>query len=267
MGAPGVQRGGGNVDRLEGFLEAQYARYNRAEFAAQDPVRFVREHADPLEREVVALLAASLAYGRIEAIKRSVRELLSRLGGRPRRFVLRAQRGDIISACAGFRHRFTGAAQMASLLWGIRQALLEHGSLERCFGGRDRRADETIVPAVGRFVAQLARSPRGIPHLLPSPRGGSACKRLCLFLRWMVRHDQVDPGGWACLEPAELIVPLDVHMHRACSALGLLRRGQADLKAALEATKGFRRIRPEDPVRYDFALMHMTRREGLAALP
>jgi len=83
----------------------------------------------------------------------------------------------------------------------------------------------------------------------------------------MVRHDQVDPGGWACLEPAELIVPLDVHMHRACSALGLLRRGQADLKAALEATKGFRRIRPEDPVRYDFALMHMTRREGLAALP
>ena len=93
--------------------------------------------------------------------------------------------------------------------------------------------------------------------LLPSPSAGSACKRLNLFLRWMVRQDNVDPGGWDSVSPAKLIIPLDTHMHRIGRRLGLTPRRQADLRTAIEITEGFRGICPSDPVRYDFALTRL----------
>ncbi|MCD6487215.1 MAG: TIGR02757 family protein, partial [Syntrophobacterales bacterium] len=93
--------------------------------------------------------------------------------------------------------------------------------------------------------------------LLPSPAKGSACKRLNLFLRWMVRHDDVDPGGWDDISSSKLIIPLDTHMHRICLALGITKRKQADMKTALEITRSFQVMAPHDPVRYDFALTRL----------
>jgi uncharacterized protein (TIGR02757 family) len=94
-------------------------------------------------------------------------------------------------------------------------------------------------------------------RLLADPRDKSACKRLNLYLRWMVRRDDVDPGGWEGVRPAQLVVPLDVHMHRIGRALGLTQRQQADCRTALEVTEAFRKISPEDPVKYDFALTRL----------
>lgn len=122
-----------------------------------------------------------------------------------------------------------------------------------------------MVPSADRFVAALEglagsrwSRPLGKPawrdNLLPRPSRGSACKRLFLYLRWMVRKDSVDPGGWTRVSPSRLVVPLDTHMGSACRRLGLVIRKTDDLKAALEATESFRRLRPDDPVRYDFAL-------------
>ena len=115
-----------------------------------------------------------------------------------------------------------------------------------------------MLPALARFVGEL-RSYAGsvLPSLLPSPADGSACKRLNLFLRWMVRKDAVDPGPWTSVPGAKLVVPLDTHMFRIARGLGLTPRRQADLKIALEITAGFRAIRPDDPVRYDFSLTRL----------
>ena len=254
------------IPTLVGFLEDRYARYSTPEFLRSDPVAFLHEYDDPEEREVVALIAACLAYGRVSQIMLSVRGLLERMGWRPRRFLLGATDGAISRACAGFRHRFTGQSELAGLLRGAGKALREHGSLEACFCSCAGPHDETILPGLGGLVAELSGAANWIPHLLPSPRRGSACKRLCLFMRWMVRRDAVDPGGWTCVRPAQLIVPLDVHMRRICSTLGLTHRKSADLKAAIEATEAFRALCPEDPVRYDFALTRVSMYEGTEAL-
>jgi uncharacterized protein (TIGR02757 family) len=128
--------------------------------------------------------------------------------------------------------------------------------------------DETVLPALGEFAEEL-RSLGGLGdcHLLPRPERGSACKRLNLYLRWMVRQDQVDPGGWEGVSPARLVVPLDTHMRRLCAAMGFTRRSCAGMRAALEATARFREIAPEDPVRYDFALTRLGIRPDCDAGP
>ncbi len=147
---------------------------------------------------------------------------------------------------------------MAALLTGIKRAMAVHGSLERLFAAGLSRGDATVLPALARFVGEL-RSSAGsaLPSLLPSPADGSACKRLNLFLRWMVRRDAVDPGPWTTVPASRLVVPLDTHMFRIARGLGLTQRRQADLKSALEITAGFRALRPEDPVRYDFCLTRL----------
>jgi len=250
---------------LVAFLEEQYARYNRRELAAGDPVSFLYRYQDPLDREVAGLMAALLAYGRLATIVRAVADMLGRLGDEPRRFLLGAGDAHLERACRGFVHRRWDASSMCRLLAGTRRILRESGSLEAAFRVNVSPDDRSVVRALEGFVAQLSGSPSGMGHLLPTPRRGSACKRLFLFLRWMVRRDEVDPGGWSCVRPAQLVVPLDVHMHRVCTALGLTRRRQADLRAALEITDAFRCLRPDDPVRYDFALMHLSAERGMAA--
>jgi uncharacterized protein (TIGR02757 family) len=174
-----------------------------------------------------------------------------------------ATRGSLRRAFAGFKHRFTTGEELADLLFGIERLIEAHGSLNACFVKHLQPGDETVIPALTPFVGELREAAGGLDtHILPCPGRGSACKRLNLFLRWMVRRDNVDPGGWEGVSPAQLIVPLDVHMYRICSALGLTTRAQADLRAASEITRGFRRFAPDDPARYDFAISHVGMRAG-----
>lgn len=238
-------------------LEALYEHYNRREFVSPDPVQFLHEYADPKDREVVALVAAALSYGRVAQILRSVESALRRMGS-PREFVACASPQAIRGAFRGFRHRFADGRDMAELLTGARQAVRRHGSLGACFAANDRGGETTIVAGLTAFVDVLSAPGRGRPnHLLPSPRDGSACKRWNLLLRWLVRRDAVDPGGWAGISPSRLIVPLDTHMHRIGRELGLTRRRAADLRTAIEITEAFRAVAPDDPVRYDFALTRL----------
>ena len=143
---------------------------------------------------------------------------------------------------------------MGGLLASLGDILREYGSIESSLG-RYIAESPDMMKGLSLFSEELRRK-AGIRRsfLLPSPAGGSACKRLFLFLKWMVRRDDVDPGGWTLLSPADLILPLDVHMFRICSALELTTRRQPDLKAALEATAAFRRVLPSDPLKYDFVL-------------
>lgn len=242
---------------LAGFLprfEDAYHRLNRREFISPDPLEKLYLFDTVEEREVVGLAVSSIAYGRVAQILRSADSLLSVMGTSPRSFLLETSAGELSSRLGGFRHRFTSGNEMASFLAGIGAVLREFGSVESFFEDCLRRSGDLLGGAV--LFSEGIRSGGGLgkSFLLPSPGDGSACKRLFLFLKWMVRSDAVDPGGWKILGPENLVFPMDVHMFRMCSCLGLTKRKSADLKTALEVTGLFRRFVPEDPVKYDFVL-------------
>jgi len=239
-------------------IEALYARLHRRRYVHPDPLELVYRYRDPRDREIVGLLAALLAYGRVGQILRSVEEVLRRVGPQPRRFVRESTPAVMRRKLAGFRHRFAGGEQVAALLGGVRDVLGEYGSLRACFLDGLKPSDRTVLWALGRFVGALKRTVGGAcGHLLAEPAGPSGCKRYHLYLRWMVRCDEVDPGGWEAVGAHRLIVPLDTHMHRTATALGATRRRAPDRRAALEVTQAFRRLAPDDPVRYDFALTRL----------
>ncbi len=238
-------------------LGSLYNQFTRREYVHPDPLEVLYDYPEAADREVAGLVTACLSYGRVRSILASVRDALARMPS-PRAWLTEATTETLRDAFAGFRHRFATGEQMAALLLGARRLVERHGSLNAAFVARLTSGDETVADALAGFAAELREAAGGLDaHLLPCPARGSACKRLHLFLRWMVRCDAVDPGGWAGVSPRQLVVPLDVHMHRICTALGLLRRKSPDLKAALEATAAFRRFAPDDPVRYDFALTRL----------
>ena len=238
------------------MLERHYAAFSRREHALRDPVSFIYGYADPRDAEVAGLVAALLAFGRLEQIKRSVQDALGRLTPSPRAFLLDTPTRRLRAACDGFVHRTVDGGCFGRLLCGIKGALEAHGSLEACFLTHDEPAAPTILPGLHGLAAELSAGGCGPSPLMADPRRGSPCKRWNLYLRWMVRRDAVDPGLWTGISPARLIVPLDAHMWRVCRELGLTQRATCNMRAALEVTDAFRVVCPQDPVRYDFSLMH-----------
>jgi len=240
------------------LLDDLYVRYNRREIAQEDPVRFLYSYDDARDREIVGLVASSLALGNIRQILASVASAVRQMKPSPAHFLDHASHHDLRQAFAGFKHRFIKGEEVSSMLAGAKRVIGEWGSLGACFAAHLRSDEATILPALVPFVNELRSASNGRQNrLLPLPEKGSACKRLNLFLRWMVRRDEVDLGVWDNIRPAQLIIPLDTHVHRISRMLRLTRRKQADMRTALEITAAFRKIVPDDPVRYDFALAHL----------
>ncbi|MGA1795157.1 MAG: TIGR02757 family protein [bacterium] len=243
------------LDTLQ--LDALYTRLNRREYVHPDPLECLYPYPDLHDREIVGLVASSLAYGRVAQILKSVSRVLGRMP-QPFRFLMGASRASLDALYADFRHRFTTGEDLAALLYGARKAIERYGSLNACFRSGLRNEHETVLPALESFIRELSIQDTGRCNtLLPSPDKGSACKRMNLFLRWMVRRDDVDPGGWEGVPPAKLLVPLDTHLYRIGCALHFTTRRQADMKTVLDITCAFRAICPEDPVRYDFSLTRL----------
>ncbi|MFW6132748.1 MAG: TIGR02757 family protein [Planctomycetota bacterium] len=245
------------LDQWTETFDVLYARWNRPHAAEGDPVRFPRAWDDPRDREVVALLAASLSYGRVGQILAGVRAALERLGERPARAVFDATPAKLARRMRGFRHRFATGEHVAAMLCGAGRLVREHGSLGSAFAAGASGRDETLHPALRTFAARLDLAAGGAcGHLLADPSRRSACKRWWLMLRWLVRRDDVDPGGWDVCGPERLIIPLDTHMHRLGHAVGATSRRSANLATAMDLTAAFRSVAPHDPTRYDFALTH-----------
>jgi uncharacterized protein (TIGR02757 family) len=248
---------------MRSVLDRFAAESDRLSAIRDDPVEIVHGVANPEDRELVALVAASLAFGNVRAFKPKIREVLSALGPRPSAAVRDLSLEALSRRLGPFRYRWLGAADLAGLLAAAGVLLRRHGSLESAFVRGLDPEDEDIGPALDRFVDSLhaelpASMGPGLRFLLPSPSRGSACKRFCLFLRWVARPaDGVDLGLWRALPPAKLVVPLDVHLCRIGRRLGLSRRATPGWPMALEITRGLGRLAPEDPLRYDFALCHL----------
>ncbi len=243
-----------DIDKINSF----YASYNKRSLVEPDPLQYLYDYDSPSDREIVGLIASGLAYGNVKQILKSVGIVLKKLGKSPKRFIEQASKTDLLKTFAGFKHRFTTQEELAEFLYAIKKILQTDGSLEKCFRKGEKDSDKTVFPAMDRFVRQFYNHISSDKNsLLPLPARGSACKRLNLFLRWMVRKDQVDPGGWSGISPSKLIVPLDTHLHKISSLLGFTTRKSADMRTALEITEKFKEIDISDPVKYDFALTRM----------
>jgi len=246
------------IQRVKGILDTLYDSYNRRRFVSPDPLEFLYHYNERSDREIVGLLASSLAYGKVSQIVKSISFVLERMTPSPCRFLENASPESLSDTYRPFKHRFTTGDELAAMLLGMKKVIMKYGSLHNCFTSALSDDSETIIPAISAFVKELKSADhQKSTSLLPLPAKGSACKRLNLFLRWMVRCDEVDPGGWSDISPSKLLIPLDTHMHRICLKLGLTRRKQADIKTAIEITDAFRTIVPHDPVRYDFALTRL----------
>lgn len=240
---------------LRPFLDRLYRRYHNRASVYPDPLFTLYGYEDVKQREVAALIASLLAYGNVKAILKAIESVTQRMGGLPRDYLLEESPRAIVRDFSDFRYRVTGPHAISALMLGVRRVLLTYGRLETCFAAHAHTSDTTVLPALSGFVDELSVAHgRDIKHLLPAPARGSACKRLMLYLRWMIRKDEVDPGGWCCASPAQLVIPLDTHVRQMAAMLRLTRRKQANMKTAMEITDSLRRVCPDDPLRYDFAM-------------
>jgi uncharacterized protein (TIGR02757 family) len=253
-------------DRLEELYDAS----NRRDLVHTDPLSFVHRCRDAGDQEIVGFIASSLAYGRVAQIQRSVERVLERMGERPLEYLMTTTERELEETFSDFVHRFTTGRELIATLMGLRGVIDTYGSIERCMVDgmtghhRAKRLNNTpILSGLCHLAGEINRPlGGGYNSLVACPEKGSAVKRLNLYLRWMVRKDEVDLGVWKSISPAELIVPLDVHILRISRLLGLTNRKQGDMKTAREITCAFRLISPDDPVKYDFALASLGIRSG-----
>jgi uncharacterized protein (TIGR02757 family) len=268
-----------NVSLLKPTLDRLYADFNYLDSAA-DPIQIVRRFDRPDDREVVAFCAASLAFGRVGSVLQSIERLLAIMGDRPAAYARAFDPARDGGAFDGFVHRWTRDRDLVALVWLIRQMFDRSGSIERFFAKGDETTSSTsgtsghvdIEQALDSFSSRAmaldlrsayGRRPRptkgrpGVGYFFPSPSSGSACKRMNLFLRWMVRKDELDFGVWSSVDPARLVVPLDTHVIRVGQCLRLTRYTSPGWKMARDITASLRLIDPADPVKYDYALCHL----------
>lgn len=255
---------------LRTTLDRLHGRYG-ATYLETDPVSFPRKFTSADDREVAAFLATALAYGRVAQIKKSLERIGAVLGERPARFIRQFDPVRDRRAFSGFVHRFNDARDVGLLLYYMRQMLETSGSMEAFFLAGYQPAHDDIGPALSSFVRRALSldckpwypsgrlpSDAGVRFFLPSPEDGSTCKRLNLFLRWMVRSDDgVDMGLWNGVDPSQLVIPLDTHVSKISIAMGLTSRRTVDWKMAREVTARLRALEPRDPVKYDFALCRL----------
>ena len=248
-------------------LERLYRTFDHPDSAA-DPVNIVRRYRDPADREIVGFCAAGLAFGRVASVLNSIEALLGVIGPRPAAFVRDFDPAKGRVRLAPLVHRWIRGNDLAALLLILQRMLREFGSIEACFAHGDDPTLPDVGPALNAFSTHAletdvrpayGRVPQrpGVCYFFPRPSAGSACKRLNLFLRWMVRKDVVDLGVWTRVSPARLIVPLDTHVIRLGQCLRLTKYQSPGWKMAAEITASLRAIDPVDPVRYDFSLCHV----------
>jgi uncharacterized protein (TIGR02757 family) len=256
-----------STTRLGPALNDLYLAFNHPE-SAFDPIQVVRRYERVEDRELVAFIASGLAFGRVASVVASIEAVCQVLGPAPASFIRAFDPRRHGAPLRRLGHRWTRGADFVALIWLLRQLIQAHGSLEACFAaGNDPQAPD-VGPAIEVFSARaravdfLAAYGRvldcpGVFYFLSRPSTGSACKRINLFLRWMVRRDAVDPGGWTAVPARQLVVPLDTHTIRTGRCLRLTKRATPGWKMAAEITAALRELNPDDPVRYDFSLCHL----------
>jgi uncharacterized protein (TIGR02757 family) len=227
---------------------------------APDPLQVVLRFSDPLDQEVTGLIAAAFAYGRADIVVRNVTWIVERMTPAPHAYLAQSfSTAEAMDRFAGFSHRFHKTADLVALLERMARIIRRFGSLGHLFRAVYQPHDTDIAESLQRFVeAIIGDAPdKPLRYLLTSPADGSACKRMNLFMRWMVRRESPDLGLWRFVDPATLVMPVDTHIHRISTFLGLTKRKSADWKTARDLTDRLKAFDAADPVRYDFAICRL----------
>lgn len=251
---------------LKPTLDGLYDSFNVAD-SAVDPIQAVRRFAAADDQEIVAFIAAGLAFGRVSIVMQSIQRVVGVMGDSPAQFVRDFTPSRDSEPLRDFVHRWVRGIDIVALLWVLRQILERSGSLEAFFLEGDPGGDD-VRDALDSFATRAmaldlrgayGRVPAkpGISCFFPRASAGSACKRLNLFMRWMVRQDALDLGLWTRVSPSRLIVPLDTHIIRVGRCLQLTRYTSPGWAMAADITRALRALDPADPVKYDFSVCHL----------
>lgn len=237
--------------KTELILEETYNKFHHRKFVEPDPLQFLYKYPEIRDREIVGLIASSLALGRVNSIIDIINKILKKLPS-PYENITNCREEDLYQLFGDFKYRFYIGEDLISLLLAIKKIIEVYGSLNQCFCSTYSNEENTILPALNHFVETLGlEKPL---KMLAKPSKGSACKRLMLYLRWMIREDVIDPGGWEGISKEKLIIPLDTHMFKVGRLLNLTKRNDAAIKTALEITDGLKKYDHMDPTRFDFSL-------------
>ena len=264
---------GQSRSNIKKTLERFYSEYDFRERLMHDPIEFPHRYSDPGDIEAAGFIAASLAYGKVGLFKPVIEKILETLGKHPAEFLQNFSLKRDAGYLKGISYRFNRERDIVCLVYILSCVLKEWGTLRKLFTHFYKDEDKDIRNALTGFLEYIYEidtspvygtdiKPNGLKQLLPSPRKGSACKRMNLFLRWMVRSEDIDFGIWDNIPPNKLVIPLDTHIARISKCLVLTRRASADWKMAEEITGALREFDPEDPLKYDFALCH----QGISGL-
>ena len=248
-------------------LETLYNQFERR-YDIADPIQRVRDFTDPRDQEIVGLLSSGLAFGRVRTIMRSIDAVLDVVGSSPSSFVRHFKPSDHRDTLGAINHRWIRGPDILAFVWVIRQILERSGSIQNFFlQGYDSNADD-VGGAIDSFseralgfdcgLIYASGQSRGVDYFFSRPSKGSACKRINLYLRWMVRQDSFDFGIWRTVSPSQLVIPLDTHIVRVGRCLGLTGYRTPGWSMARQITSSLRRFDPIDPVKYDFALCHLS---------
>lgn len=237
------------------LLEIKAAQYNHPTFIEHDPIAIPHQFTAKEDIEIAAFITATIAWGTRKGILNSAHRIMDALQQAPYQFVMQHQPQDL-KPLYSLVHRTFNGRDLVYFISALRQIYQQHGGLEAALA--TRTGESSVYPALLRFrqiFLSLPHEPRLEKHL-SNPAKNSACKRLNMFLRWMVRRDKhgVDFGLWKSISPAQLSCPLDVHSSKVARELGLLKRSINDLKAVQELDNALRQLDPADPVKYDYAL-------------
>lgn len=251
------------TEELKFYLDEKSAQYNSPHFIETDPISIPHRFSLKQDVEIMGFFAATLAWGQRKTIIGKCLELEARFGGTPYNFIMRHTDADL-QQLLGFKHRTFNDTDLLYFVDFLHRHYAEHGSLEDAFlpDGKFVSIEQSLTH-FEKYFFDHSNAPQRTRKHIATPARNSTCKRLNMFLRWMVRDDGcgVDFGLWKRIPASELICPIDVHVERTARKLGLIIRKQTDWKTALELTRNLRLLDPQDPVKYDFALFGLSLEE------
>jgi len=249
------------ISGLEGFIRLTCHEFDLSKRIQNDPVEFIHRYKHKKDIEIAGIISALFSYGRVELFKPVIERILEKMGESPYDFLINLVKERCEDAFKGFYYRFQKQQDIVVLMMSLSAVLKRFGDIETAFSEFYRPDDLNTGKAIdgfSRYLLYLSNSKSGgLRQLFPLPSNGSACKRMNLFLRWMVRKDEIDRGIWNGIPRNKLIIPLDVHISRMGLMLKLTRRRTPDWKMAVEITESLKTLDPDDPLKYDFILCHI----------
>jgi len=249
---------------LKQTLDSLYKTYNFKDRVVHDPIEFLHRHTRHQDIEITGFIASCFAYGRVDLFKPVIDKILFFMGESPYDFISNFDLKKYEKLFSGIKYRFNNTSDIVALLYVIHKIVKKHGSIEACFKSFYNEKDGNIGSALSGLISYMLKQAdkpaslqaKGFLQFFPSPQKGSACKRMNLFLRWMIRDKDIDFGIWKGIAKSKLVIPLDTHIARISRCLGLTNKSSQDWKMAVEITEALKQFDPHDPLKYDFALCH-----------